>query len=358
MKTIHVQASTHSYDVTIGENIHCQLEKYVEIDAYSSVFVITDEHVYKHYGDSFIASIPHNRVSQVIIPSGEQSKSFEQYYDLLTKALSEGIDRKGLIIAFGGGVVGDIAGFVASTLLRGIDYIQVPTTILAHDSSVGGKVAINHPLGKNLIGHFYAPKAVVYDVALLKSLPPHEIRSGYTEIIKEALIDHQSLFEEMIARPLTNCSTKDFIPFIQKGIEIKARIVEEDERESGVRAFLNLGHTLGHAIEADAGYGTLTHGEAVAIGLLFSLYVSEKTFSNALPLQSLYQWFIQNKYPIRIDAKRIPNYIELMKKDKKVHKDHIHMVLLKEIGKPSTVGLTPTQLTSLLNEFIEEMHTW
>src|SRR5699024_6543008 len=107
--------------------------------------------------------------------------------------------------------------FVASTLLRGIDYIQVPTTILAHDSSVGGKVAINHPLGKNLIGHFYAPKAVVYDVALLKSLPPHEIRSGYTEIIKEALIDHQSLFEEMIARPLTNCSTKDFIPFIQKG---------------------------------------------------------------------------------------------------------------------------------------------
>lgn len=358
MKTIPVRASTHSYNVIIGEHIYCQLDTYVELNSYSSVFVITDEHVYSHYGDSFIKAIPHKRVSQAIIPSGEQSKSFDQYYDLITKALSEGIDRKGLIIAFGGGVVGDIAGFVASTLLRGIDYIQVPTTILAHDSSVGGKVAINHPLGKNLIGQFYAPKAVIYDVALLKSLPPHEIRSGYTELIKEALIDHQSLFEEMIAQPLSNRLTKDFIPFIQKGIEIKARIVEEDERESGVRAFLNLGHTFGHAIEADAGYGTLTHGEAVAIGLLFSLYVSEKTFSNALPLQELYQWFMQNKYPMNIDAKRIPNYIALMKKDKKVQKDHIHMVLLKEIGRPTTVGFTPEQLTNLLNEFIEEMHTW
>lgn len=358
MKTIHVQASSHSYDVTIGENIHRQLGTYVDIDAYSSVFVITDEHVFSHYGESFIASIPHNRITQAVIPSGEQSKSFEQYYALLTKALSKGIDRKGLIIAFGGGVVGDIAGFVASTLLRGVDYIQVPTTILAHDSSVGGKVAINHPLGKNLIGHFYAPKAVVYDVALLESLPANEIRSGYTELIKEALIDNQPLFEQMTAHPLRNRSTKDFIPFIQKGIEIKARIVEADERESGVRAFLNLGHTLGHAIEADAGYGTLTHGEAVAIGLLFSLYVSEKTFSSTMPLQSLYQWFVQNNYPMNVNTQRIPNYIDLMKKDKKVHKNHIHMVLLKKIGEPRTFAFTATQLSSLLNEFIEEMHTW
>lgn len=344
--------------MTIGKNIRFDLSKHVPLDQYSSVFVITDETVHDRYGESFVQSITHDRVHTAIIPSGEQSKSIDQYYELLTKALSYGTDRKGLIIAFGGGVVGDIAGFVAATLLRGIDYIQVPTTILAHDSSVGGKVAINHPLGKNLIGHFYAPKAVIYDVDLLKSLPVHEIRSGYTELIKEALIDDPILFEQMIEHSLSSKSAEDFIPFIQRGIEIKKRIVEEDERESGVRAYLNLGHTLGHAIEAHAGYGKITHGEAVAIGLIFCMYVSEQQFSIHLPTKKLYQWFVKNEYPIQLNEADIENYISGMKKDKKVQQNRIYMVLLETVGKPVSVGFTTTQLTALLTEFIKEMHTW
>lgn len=357
MQTIHVEASSHAYNVTIGENIRFNLSTFIELEQYSSVFVITDEQVHERYGKSFIKSIEHKHIHTAIIPSGEQSKSFEQYFDLQTKALTYGIDRKGLIIAFGGGVVGDVAGFVAATLLRGVDYIQVPTTILAHDSSVGGKVAINHPLGKNLIGNFYAPKAVIYDVDVLKTLPVHEIRSGYTELIKEALIDDPVLFEQMIESPLSSKTTKEFIPFIQRGIEIKARIVEADERESGIRAYLNLGHTLGHAIEANAGYGNITHGEAVAIGLLFSLYVSEQSLSISLPTKRLYHWFIENNFPIKLDVVHIPDYIELMKKDKKAQQDVVYMVLLEEIGKPITKGFSADELTTLLTEFIKEMRT-
>jgi len=344
--------------VTIGTNIRFDLSTYVPLDQYSSVFVITDEVVHDRYGESFVQSITHDRVHTAVIPSGEQSKSFDQYYELLTKGLSYGIDRQALIVAFGGGVVGDIAGFVAATLLRGIDYIQVPTTILAHDSSVGGKVAINHPLGKNLIGNFYAPKAVIYDVDLIKSLPTHEIRSGYTELIKEALIDDPDLFEQMTEGTLTDKSVADFVPLIQRGIEIKKDIVEEDERESGVRAYLNLGHTLGHAIEAHAGYGKITHGEAVAIGLIFCMYVSERHFSNQLPTKRLYNWFVQNNYPIQLNASHIDAYIDGVKKDKKVQQNHVYMVLLETVGKPVSVGFTTTQLTTLLTDFIKEMHTW
>lgn len=358
MKSIPVKSSSHSYEVSIGKNIRHNIHEFIDLKQYSSVFVITDESVEELYGGNFIQAIAHENVHMAVIPSGEQSKSFEQFYELHTKAISYGIDRKGLIIAFGGGVVGDIAGFVAATLLRGIDYIQVPTTILAHDSSVGGKVAINHPLGKNLIGNFYAPKAVVYDVDLLETLPVHEIRSGYAELIKEALIDDPTLFEQMIDVDLSSQTTQDFIYFIQRGIEIKARIVEEDEKESGIRAYLNLGHTLAHAIEAHDGYGSITHGEAVAIGLLFSLYVSEQTFSTSLPTEKLYKWFQANAYPIHLDDSMIEDYIDMMKKDKKVQYNSIYMVLLEEIAQPTTVQFTSEALTNLLKQFIKEMHTW
>lgn len=358
MKSIHIQASTHSYDVSIGEKIRFQLHNFIELDAYSSIFVITDQHVADLYGTSFLDAIEHKNVQISVIPSGEQSKSMEQFYELHTKALTNGMDRKGLIVAFGGGVVGDVAGFVAATLLRGVDYIQVPTTILAHDSSVGGKVAINHPLGKNLIGNFYAPRAVVFDVDLLKTLPAHEVRSGYAELIKEALIDDTGLFEQMIASPLASKTADAFIPFIQRGIEIKARIVEEDEKESGIRAYLNLGHTLAHAIEANKGYGSMTHGEAVAIGLLFALYVSEKTFSTSFPVPRLYEWFTANGYPITLNATDVDELVQLMKHDKKVKHDQLYMVLLKDIGEPTLVQLSIEEMTSLLKQFIKEMHTW
>ncbi len=358
MELIHIQASSHAYDVSIGEKIRFQLNDFIQLDMYSSVFVITDEQVANLYGAPFIDAIDHEHVHTAIIPSGEQSKSFEQFYELHSKALSSGIDRKGLIVAFGGGVVGDIAGFVAATLLRGIDYIQVPTTILAHDSSVGGKVAINHPLGKNLIGNFYAPKAVVFDVDLLKTLPEHEIRSGYAELIKEALIDDPDLFEQLISSPLMNKKSEAFIPFIKRGIEIKAEIVEQDEKEASIRAYLNLGHTLAHAIEANEGYGTITHGEAVAIGLLFALYVSEETFAISFPITRLYHWFIQNEYPITLEGAQVDQLVDLMKHDKKAKHDQLYMVLLKKVGEPTLVQFTSEEIKTFLEQFTKEMHSW
>ncbi len=170
------------------------------------------------------------------------------------------MDRQSLIIALGGGVVGDAAGFAAATFMRGVGFIQMPTTILAHDSSVGGKVAINHEQGKNLIGSFYPPDAVIYDIQTLHTLSKQEVRSGYAELVKEALLADANFFQELMSQRLSSLTNRQLAEHLTKGIRIKSTIVEQDERESSVRKFLNLGHTLGHALEAMLGYGKWTHG--------------------------------------------------------------------------------------------------
>src|SRR5690625_3189001 len=276
MKELFIQTSTHDYTVYVGKGLRYKLNELLPRD-YRDILIITDDVVAPLYLEDFKATLkaPSVTVFEVIIPSGERSKSIEQYYRLQTKALEYNLDRNSLIVALGGGVVGDLAGFVAATFMRGIDYIQVPTTILAHDSSVGGKVAINHELGKNLIGAFYPPRAVIYDIDTLQSLPTHEVRSGYAEIVKEAFIADEKLVDELLTMRLEQVTEDELIKHLYSGINIKAHIVELDERESYMRMFLNFGHTLAHAIEAELQYGEITHGEAVAIGMLFALRVSE-----------------------------------------------------------------------------------
>src|SRR5690625_191966 len=270
MKTLTVKSSTNEYNVYIGQQIRHQLTDYLS-DHYTAILIITDESVAKLYLDDILNNFSNNHVYQTTIKAGEASKNIHTYHQLQTDALSYGLDRQSLIIALGGGVVGDLAGFVAATFMRGIDYVQIPTTILAHDSSVAGKVAINHDLGKNLIGSFYPPTAVIYDVETLASLPVREIRSGVAEIVKEGLIADPELFEHLIAIDLEHLDMEKLSEYLLKGIHVKANIVERDERESGERKYLNLGHTLAHAIEAEYKYGQITHGEAVAIGLLFAM---------------------------------------------------------------------------------------
>src|SRR5690625_1693080 len=270
MQTLTVTSQTNKYNVYIGQHLRHNLNKYLQKD-YSKILVITDESVAKLYLDDIVSNFPKNDVYTSTIETGESSKNIQTYYQLQTDALTYGLDRQSLIIALGGGVVGDLAGFVAATFMRGIDYVQIPTTILAHDSSVGGKVAINHELGKNLIGSFYPPTAVIYDVDTLASLPVREIRSGVAEIVKEGLIADPELFEHLIAIDLEHLDMEKLSEYLLKGIHVKANIVERDERESGERKYLNLGHTLAHAIEAEYKYGQITHGEAVAIGLLFAM---------------------------------------------------------------------------------------
>lgn len=323
---------------------------------YSSLFIITDDQVAPLYLEDVLRNFPQDtHVFHSVIEHGEQSKGIKPYYQLLTDALTHGLDRKSLIIALGGGVVGDVAGFVAATYMRGIDYIQVPTTILAHDSSVGGKVAINHELGKNLIGSFYPPKAVIYDTATLTTLPAKEVRSGYAELVKEALITDNKFFRELMNSRLATLTEKQLASHLQKGMTVKAGIVEADEKETGIRQHLNLGHTLGHALEAELGYGTLTHGEAVAIGTLFALKVSATLFSVKLPYADLYQWLKQNDYPLTVAQFNQQAIIEKMKTDKKTVDGKIQMVLLKQIGKPAIVEVSDQDLELLLESFMREL---
>lgn len=354
MAQLTVQSSSHDYNIVIGKNIRYQLKEYLTKD-YSSIMIVTDENVANLYLNDVKENFTNDQVFQVVIPNGEQSKDIDNFYKLQTEAIKYGLDRRSLIIALGGGVVGDLAGFVASTFLRGVDYIQIPTTILAHDSSVGGKVAINHKLGKNLIGSFYPPQAVIYDVETLTSLSRHEVRSGYAELVKEALISDHEFLNNLLQIDLTHISDEQLTEHLLQGIKVKAAIVEADEKESGVRLYLNLGHTLGHAIEAELGYGKLTHGEAIAIGLLFAIRVSEKKYSIRLPYEQLYNWLKNNKYPLSLQQLNAENLINKMKSDKKVINKKIQMVLLKDIGEPIVEEIEDNDLLNDLKTFMKEL---
>lgn len=354
MAHLTVKSSSHSYDIVIGENIRHHLKDYMSKD-YSAVMIVTDNNIANLYLDDIRNNFKKDTVFQYVIPNGEQSKDIDTYFKLQTEAIQNGLDRHALMIALGGGVVGDLAGFVASTFLRGIDYIQIPTTILAHDSSVGGKVAINHPRGKNLIGSFYPPRAVIYDVATLTSLSINEVRSGYAELVKEALISDEHFLNEILQVNINNLSNETLTEHLYGGIKVKANIVESDEKEAGIRMYLNLGHTLGHALEAELGYGVLTHGEAVAIGLLFALRMSEEKFSAQLPYEPLRQWLMDNHYPLHMQDLNVQNLVEKMKMDKKVVHKKIQMVLLKQIGEPVVQEIDEQELYIALKSFMEEL---
>lgn len=354
MEKLEIQTSTHAYNVYIGRELLSNVQEFLP-KKYGKLMIITDDHVAPLYLDIVKESVaPFAQVFEYVIPSGESSKSIEQYYRLQTACLEASLDRNSLILALGGGVVGDLAGFVAATFMRGIDYIQIPTTILAHDSSVGGKVAINHELGKNLIGAFYPPKAVIYDVDTLTTLPEHEIRSGYAEIIKEAYIQDEALLSELLSKNLNNIKEIEVIEHLYQGIRIKASIVEADEKESNVRKYLNFGHTLAHAIEANLQYGTVTHGEAVAIGMLFALQVSEAYSDIDLGIAGFKAWLTENNYPITLWDLQLSALVETMKLDKKASAGAIQMVLLEKIGKPIIVDFTEEEILTYLQAFAKE----
>lgn len=354
MQELSVRHSNGSYSILVGEGLRFKLHKFLS-KSYSKILIITDETIENLYLDDVKKGLSAYDFSQLIIPAGEKSKHIDVYYAAQTKAIETGLDRNSLIIALGGGVVGDLAGFVAATFMRGIDYIQVPTTILAHDSSVGGKVAINHPLGKNLIGAFYPPVGVYYDTETLTSLSDRETRSGYAELIKEALISSEDLFEEMLSASLASLDQERLQTHLMAGIKVKQEIVEADEREHGIRSHLNLGHTLAHALEAELGYGNITHGEAVAIGLLFAIHVSEREYNCKLPFDKLKNWLVDNNYPLTGFTVKAEKIINHMKADKKATKQRIKMVLLERPGKLKTEELSDEAIQVHLETFRERL---
>lgn len=357
MNKITVQTSTNQYDVSIGKGLRHRVLDFLT-KSYSQIFIITDSNVEPLYLEDVIEAVKDTYPANYsVVPAGESSKSIQIYYDLMTEAIQAGLDRDSLIIALGGGMIGDLAGFVAATFMRGIDFVQMPTTILAHDSSVGGKVAINHSEGKNLIGNFFPPMAVIYDVETLHTIPFTEVRSGYAEIVKHSLIHSSAFWDQIKKIELTeSLNDEELIAVLLKGIEVKAKVVEQDERESNIRQFLNFGHTLGHALESELGYGALTHGEAVAIGMLFAVQVSEKAYQIELPYQEIYNWFSKNDYPLHLPNLSIEKLIDRMRKDKKAKSQKVTMVLLKDIGKPTIEQLDDQKLHVWLNDFIQELN--
>ncbi|GAB4073579.1 3-dehydroquinate synthase [Barrientosiimonas marina] len=354
MNVTHVRAATHTYNVYVGENLRHWTADYLP-KTYPSILIVTDEKVARYYLEDVKRSLSQKHVAVHTIQSGESAKSIDVFYELQTKAIEFGLERNSLIIALGGGVVGDVAGFVAATFMRGIDYVQMPTTILAHDSSVGGKVAINHEQGKNMIGSFHAPAAVIYDVTTLATLTEQEIRSGYAELLKEALLSDSAMYEAVMANDLSALTSEKLSHQLISGIDVKAAIVEADEYETDQRKFLNLGHTLGHALETILGYGSWTHGELVAIGLLFAIWVSEKIYGVKLPYNAIYRWLKSNGYPLKWPSINSETIFTKMKSDKKTVSGTIQMVLLQKIGHPVMCEIDDRHMLSYLRTFQNEL---
>lgn len=283
MKThnVHIDLGERSYDISIGAGLLQSVQQYVPFDlANKKLFIVTDTNV-EPYALSVQKNLRADGVSfceLLTLPFGEATKSYDNLVKTHNWMLENNIHRNSVVLAIGGGVIGDLAGFSASTVLRGVPYIQIPTTLLSQvDSSVGGKTGINTGYGKNLVGNFYQPVSVIADIDTLKTLPKRELLAGYAEVVKYGLIDDLAFFEwlEDNAQAVLDLEPQSVSHAIEVSCKAKAAIVEADEREGGKRALLNLGHTFGHALEAAAGYdGTLLHGEAVAIGTMMAYDLS------------------------------------------------------------------------------------
>lgn len=340
VKKLTVDLKERSYPIWIGPGLLSSLTRFLQelnIETNRKLLVISDENVARFHLDNVLTRLKEGgyTVYSYTVAPGEQAKSLAVFEGIITYALEKRLNRKSVILALGGGVVGDLAGFVASTFMRGIPFIQLPTTLLAHDSSVGGKVAINHPLGKNMIGAFYQPLAVIYDTLTLGTLPPQEVSSGFAEVLKHAFIWDAS-FVDWLHAHWQECMRLEE-PYLSealyRAISIKSQVVSQDEREDHLRAILNFGHTFGHAFEALGNYETHRHGEAVAIGMALAAVVSEKVYQVKLvePIISLLK-----RFNLPVDWHQLPwSFEEVLSKmygDKKVYGDKLRLVLLRRLG--------------------------
>lgn len=334
-----VKTSAGAYQVIVENNSLDRLGNLVkQVQLGAKIFVIQDENIKKLYSSKIATSLREFAPLSASLPSGEKSKSFAVLYPYFEQFIQAKLDRHSILIALGGGVTGDAVGFLAATYLRGIDFVQVPTTLLSMvDSSIGGKVGINHELGKNLIGAFHPPKLVVIDPTFLSSLPEREFLSGLGECIKHALISGPTLFGETIAlKEKLKQKDLNILPeFIYNNLQVKKNIVEADEKEAGVRAFLNLGHTFAHALENYFNYGTLLHGEAVCLGLICALRMSEEVFNLDPSVRTQLVEFLKFMgLPTKVEGIESKQLIELMTRDKKTVGGKTNFVLLKNIGEP------------------------
>ncbi len=341
-ETVTIALGDRSYDIDIAPGPVEALAQHPAIPGGTAALVVTNTTVQPLYGPALTAALQQRypAVHTVILPDGEEHKTWQTLNLIFDALLTHACDRKTVLYALGGGVIGDMTGFAAACYMRGVPFVQVPTTLLAQvDSSVGGKTAINHPLGKNMIGAFYQPRLVVCDLATLDTLPARELAAGLAEVIKYGPIADMQLFawleQNMDALLARDCSA--LAHAVKRSCEIKAAVVGADEREAGLRAILNFGHTFGHAIEAGMGYGVWLHGEGVAAGMVMAAELSRRLgLVDAAFVQRLTSLIARAGLPTRgpvLDAQdNAGRYLELMRVDKKAEAGEIRFVLIDGPG--------------------------
>lgn len=355
---IQVELGQRSYPIYIDQDLLLQADKLLAMFAGKTLFIVTNDTVgplYLQQVTDVLSSLA-KQVHAVVLPDGEQFKTLTHLETIFTALLQHNCGRDVVIVALGGGVIGDMAGFAAASYQRGVAFVQIPTTLLAQvDSSVGGKTAVNHPLGKNMIGAFYQPKAVLIDTHCLKTLPVREFAAGMAEVIKYGIIWDGEFFKwiEQHADALKALAPDALSYAIRRCCEIKAEVVAEDETEHGVRALLNLGHTFGHAIEAEMGYGNWLHGEAVAAGTVLAAetakimgLLDESIVCRIRQLLATFELPVKAPQSMSFD-----NYIKHMRRDKKVLAGQIRLVLPTALGR---AGVFADVSDSLLEQVIRQ----
>lgn len=337
LQTVMVKLNDRSYPIVITASLLNNAELLQKYLVNKQLFFVSDTTVAPLYLPLLQAKCPQHKIGEIILPAGEQFKSLATLEKIFDKLMQEKFDRGVALCALGGGVIGDMTGFAAACYRRGVDFFQIPTTLLAQvDASIGGKTAVNHPLGKNMIGAFYQPQAVLIDVSTLETLPEREYRAGLAEVVKYGLIRDKDFFywliqhaDDIVARKLER-----LIPMIKCCCEIKAEVVSIDERESGLRAIFNFGHTFGHAIEAATEYKVWLHGEGVAIGIVAASYLSRQLNQISDPeFNSILALLKKFNLPIRqtnsVNKTVLKSY---MAQDKKIINEKLKLILLRKIG--------------------------
>jgi len=339
MKTLHVDLASRSYPIYIGTNLLEQTALFEpHLKSSTTVFIVSNTTVAPLYAKTLTNTLTQlgKTVRLLELPDGESFKDWQHLQLIFDELLAHGADRQSMIVALGGGVVGDMAGFGAASFMRGIRFIQVPTTLLAQvDSSVGGKTGINHPLGKNMIGAFHQPVAVIADLNTLRTLPPRELSAGLAEVIKHGAIADADFLDwiEANTSALLACNTDAMAHAVLRSCEIKSAVVSADEREGGIRATLNFGHTFGHAIESGLGYGEWLHGEAVGCGMVMAADLSARLGQiGQADAQRLKQIIESMHLPIAPPKLGTQRFIELMQVDKKTEAGQIRYVTLASVG--------------------------
>ena len=347
-ETVRVQLGQRSYNIDVGQGLLDGLGQLVgELDGISRALIITDTNVGPLYGDTVFESLQAAEVTthRLTIEAGESSKCVDTANRLWQQALAAGTDRQAVVVALGGGVVGDLAGFIAATFGRGIRLVQVPTTLLAQvDSSVGGKVGINLPGAKNIVGCFWQPTHVMIDLSVLASLPDRQFAAGMAEVVKYGVIRDLELFEQLEAHAsqLNQRNTDALAKIVARCCQIKAEVVAADEREeTGLRAILNYGHTFGHALESITGYHQFLHGEAIAIGMTCAIQLAARLGMVPTKLAQRQTELLTNlNLPTTMPKCDSDEFLQIMRRDKKVVREHLRLVLPDKLGNVVLRGTT------------------